>query len=375
VAPATAPIDGPPPQVAAAKTKQQAKKELAQKRMAAWQRYENDGGLKAGDVCWTRIPRQKDVLTELYRYDGIIYQGQQFENSQALELAVAELAYVLNDVAGCPKNGGGGLAEKGKKSFELSASKIRINAVTVLGSENVKLAVRRNVDVGVAWEVTLVSKPSRNVGGLKVRDLLRADNALRQRQEVAPRKVKFVDWFQSIMDSGQGLTDAGAPANAAERELAKENAGPTPNAQAQEPGANGQAKGHSRRSNFAYSARQLAPILLQHAFGKQKLTFRWSKAIIETCLGGAGPSCESLIRSARTIAKARKMTGVLGRLRGIMQLFRKAGHFVKFQAATREDMERVIKKNAERDHYNQVRELDGYIPCLILQLLARFSCR
>lgn len=366
VAPAAAPIDRPPSQqpdgdqVAAAKTKQQAKKELAQKRMAAWQRYENDGGLKAGDVCWTRMPRQKDVLNELYRHDGIVYQGQQFENSQALELAVAELAYVLNDVAGCPKNGGGGSAEKGKKSFELSASKIRINAVTVLGSENVKLSERRNVDVGVAWEVTLVSKPSRNVVGLKMRDLFRGDNALRQRQEVAPRKVKFGDWFQSMMDKGQSLTDEGAPANAAERELAaKENAGPTPNAsQQQEPGADGQAKGHSRRSNFAYSARQLAPILLQHAFGKQKLTFKWSKAIIETCLGGAGPSCESLIRSTRKIAKARERTGVLGRLRGIMQLFRKAGHFVKFQEATREDMERAIKKNAERDHYNQVRELD-----------------
>jgi hypothetical protein len=121
----------------------------------------------------------------------------------------------------------------------------------------------------------------------------------------------------------------------------------------------GEASSHSRAKKFAYSAKQLAPILLAHAFGKKKLTLVWSKSLIETCLGGAGPPI-TLVRTAMGLAIQRKKDGTTGRLKGIMQMFQHNGHFVKLETATRDDMQRIIKKNAERDYFNDLRKQPQY---------------
>jgi len=362
-----------------------AKERWVRARQDAWKA----DGDRSGEIRWDILPRHLDQLQLGHRLKA----KDQFASQYELKLAVAELAYFLGDKVGRPSYGS--RTGKGEEDFVFIPSQTKVRAITVLG-DRVKLRNLLGDRLKVAWEVSYVKESATKSRGDPTSKLLSLATKRRRTSEAndevtRPPARKSIAWWE---DGALELLDNAPPAVADDREMTEtpssegisvvpaaavnlnghtsgeplnydstatltveaSSAATTATASAiNGESSNRQPGKHSRTSDFAFTAKQLAPILLRKVFQKFNLQPTEADRIIRTHLGGDGPK-SSLVKTALKHAKEHVKSGISGRLNVIAKSLRELGHTIEIKVATKEEMRYVVRRNVERDFHNECRK-------------------
>lgn len=357
--------------------------ERSLKGRGRWVRERQDAwkaaGDRSGEIRWDILPRNLSQL----QMGHILQAKDQFASEYELKLAVAELAYFLGDTVGRPSYGSS--TGKGEECFVLTPSQTKVRAITVL-DKRVRLLKNTLGDrLKVAWEVSYVEVSATKSRGDPSSKLLSLATKRRRtseaNDEVTRPAEKSIKWWEdgaleSLADaavaddqemketpSSEGISVVPAAAvslngydSTATLTVEASSAATTATAYAiNGESSNRQPRKHSRTGNFAFTAKQLAPILLRRVSERFNLQPTEASRIIRTHLGGDGPSY-SLVQSALKHAKDHIKSGIGGRLNVIAKELRKHGHTIEIKVATKEEMRYVVRRNVERDFHNECRK-------------------